>query len=92
MTSTAAPCRRAGDESPLAHRLHRAIVQPAAQSLQNLHVADGSVAAHDDLEHDVAGDAAAARVLGVVGLHFTQQARRLDAAAGTIRPAAGAAA
>src|SRR5439155_7825894 len=80
-----------GGEAPLPHRLRGAIVEAAAEPLQDAHVADRTVTAHDDLEHDVSGDPALARVLGVIRLHFAQQPWRLDAAAGTVRSAAGAA-
>src|SRR5262249_29444808 len=71
--------------------LHRAIVQSRLQALQHLDLADRAVAPHDDLEHDIARDAALPRVFGVIGTHFAQKTRRLDAAARTIRAAAGAA-
>src|SRR5580704_4941154 len=67
-------CRR---ETPLTHGLRRAIVQAAAETLEDLHVADAAVGAHDDLHHDVAGQILPAGVFGVVRFHLTQQARRL---------------
>src|SRR5215831_13961867 len=78
-----------GREAPLAHGLHRTIVEPAAETAQNAHVADGAVAPDDDLELDVAADVLPARLLGVARLHFLQQARRIDAAARTVRSAPG---
>ena len=66
--------------------------KPGRQPAQNLDVADGAVAAHDDLELDFTRDVGAACFVGVVRLHFAQQAWRLDAAAGAVRTAAGAAA
>src|SRR5262245_9470632 len=49
-------------EAPLPDGLDGAIVQPGAQALQNLHVADRSVAAHDDFEHDFAARSEERRV------------------------------
>src|SRR5262249_41056964 len=54
--------------------------------------ADGAVAAHDDFEHDVARHAALPGLFGVVRLHFMKHTWRLDAAPGTVRSAARAAA
>src|SRR5439155_584153 len=79
-------------EPPLANRLRGAVVEPRAEALEHFDVAHRSVAPHDDLEHHFAGDAAPPRLFGVVGLHLAQQARRIDAAARPIRPAADAAA
>ena len=56
------------------------------------HVADRAVTPHDDLELDLAFDVGAPRLVGVVGAHFAQQPRRLDAAARTEGTAAVAAA
>src|SRR5262245_53074916 len=78
-----------GRETPLPHRLHSAVVEPAAEAAQNAHVADGAVAPDHDLELDVSADVLTARVVGVVRFHFLQQPRRIDAAAGTIGSAAG---
>src|SRR5687767_2492500 len=71
----------AGCEAPLTHRVHRALVQPAAQPANNLHLADGAVAADDDLELHFAFDVGAARFVGVIGAHFAQQPRRFNTAA-----------
>ena len=81
-----------GGEAPLAHRLHRVIVEPSAKALHDLDVADRSIASDDDLENHVARDAALAGILRVVRLHFSEQPWRLKAAAGPIRTAAYAAA
>src|SRR5436309_2356058 len=78
-------------ELPLPHRLHGAIVQSAAEPLQNLHVANRSVAAHDDLHHHLAAEPAAPRVFRIVRAHFAQQPRRIDSAPRTEWSAAGAA-
>src|SRR5206468_9609880 len=78
-------------EPPLAHRLHGAVVQSAAEPLQNPDVADRAVAPHHDLHDDFAADPAAPRVFGVVGAHFAQQPRRIDSAPRTEWSAAGAA-
>src|SRR6478672_4712821 len=79
-------------ELPLLHRRNGALVETVAQSLKHLDVADRAVAPHDDLHHDIAAHAPATRLFGVVRLHLAQQRGRRDAAAGTIRSAAGAAA
>src|SRR3954470_18502833 len=78
-------------ELPLPHRLDRAIVEPAAEPLQDLDVPDRAVAADDDLEHDVAGDAGSPRPLRVIGLHLAQQPWRRDSRSWPVRTAAGAA-
>ena len=83
MTSTGAPWRVRGREAPLPHRLDRR--DRSARRRRPCRILTSptdAVAADDDFEHDVAGDARAARVLRVVGLHLAQQARRLDADAG----------
>src|SRR5438128_2057439 len=81
-----------GRKAPLTNGLDGAIVQAAAETLQNLHVPDRAVAADDDLEDHVARDPALPRIFRIVGFHLAQQARRLDAAAGPIGSAARAAA
>ena len=45
-----------GREAPLAHGLHRALIETRTKTPQNLDVADAAVAPHDDLEHHFAGD------------------------------------
>src|SRR5207253_1673137 len=80
-----------GREAPLPYSLHGAIVQPRAEALQDPDLADRSIMPHDDLEKHVARNAATARVVGIVGLHLAEQTGRLDAAAGPIGSAAGAA-
>src|SRR5207249_4875872 len=79
-------------EPPLFHRADRALVEPRAEALQHVHLADAAVAPHDDLEQHVARDAAPPRVLCIFRLHLVKQPRRLDAAAWPVRPAAGASA
>src|SRR5262245_47379909 len=69
-----------GEEFPLPNGLERPLVQAPAESLKNLDVADCAVTTHDDLEHDLAGNAAPPRVLGVVRFDLADQLRRLDAA------------
>ena len=86
----AATPRRA--ETPLANGCNRALIKAGAATLQNRDVADRAVAPHDDLEHHVSGDAAAPRVVGVIGLDLAQQSRRLDAASRAEGTAARAAA
>src|SRR5512145_1592837 len=81
-----------GCESPLAHGIHRALVQSATQAADETHLADGAVSPHHDLELDFAFDVCAPCLVGVIGAHFAQQARWLHAAAGTERPPAVAAA
>src|SRR5438067_55935 len=80
-----------GREAPLPYSLDSAIVQPRAEPLQDPDLADRSIMPHDDLEKHVARNAATARVVGIVGLHLAEQTGRLDAAAGPIGSAAGAA-
>src|SRR5213076_2987477 len=77
---------------PLPNGLHRTIVESSAQALQHLHVADRSIPADDDLENDVARDAAQPCLFCVIRLDFPQQPRRFDSASGSIRSAADSAA
>src|SRR4029077_4555247 len=84
-----APRRR---EFPLAHGVGRSLIEAGAETLQQLDVADAAVAADDDLEDDVAFEVAPASFFRVIRLHLAQARGRRDAAAGAIRPAAGAAA
>ena len=72
-------------------RVDRALIEAGAETPQQVHVANRPVAAHDDLELDVAVDAAQPGVLGVVRLHLAEKGRRRDAAAGPIGPATRAA-
>src|SRR5439155_20141362 len=59
---------------------------------QQLDVADAAVALHHDLEDDVSFEVTPPSFFRVVRLHLTHDGRGRDAAAGTIRSAAGAAA
>ena len=70
----AEPARRR--EAPLPDGVDRALVEPGAEALHDAHGADAAVAPDDDLEHDVAGEAAPARLLGVVGLDLVKDGRR----------------
>ena len=81
-----------GREAPLADRLHGALVETRPEPLQYCDVADASVAPHDDFQHDFADDIAPPRFFRVIRFHFAQKSRWLDAAAGTERTAARAAA
>jgi hypothetical protein len=54
-------------------------------------VADTAVSPHDDLQDNIASDAAPSRLFRVLRLHFVQQPRRLDAAAWPIGATTGAA-
>src|SRR5262249_46646594 len=91
-TSTGDPSSRAGPNRPLPPGVHGALLEPRAKPLQHADAAHAAIAADDDFQQALAGDAAAARLLRVVRLHLLQQPRRLDAAAGPVRPAADAAA
>src|SRR5207302_2462892 len=81
-----------GREPPLLDGGYRAIVQSARQPVDQTHVAHAAIATHDNLEHHFTFDAAAARIFGVIGFHFSENLRRRNAAAGPVRAAAHAAA
>jgi hypothetical protein len=81
-----APC---GSESPLSDGIDGALVEPGPEPALQSHVADGAIASHDDLQLDIAVDAAAPRVFGVLGLHFAKEGGRRNPAAGPKRSAAG---
>ena len=81
-----------GREPPLTHRVHCALVEPGAQALHDADRPDTTVAPDDDLEHHITREAAPPRILGVVGLDLLQDGRGGDAAARTVRTAAGSAA
>src|SRR5207247_750627 len=81
-----------GRETPLPDGLHRLAVQAAAEALQDPDVADRAVAAHDDFKHDLAPQSLASRVLAVICADLFEQARWIDAAAGSIGSAASSAA
>src|SRR5206468_4992547 len=80
-----------GREPPLLDRLHRLLIQATAETLQGLDIADGAVAANDDLEHDFAPQTAAACFFGVISANFLEEARRINTASRPIRPTTGAA-
>ena len=92
MTSTGAPLSRAGEKRHCRTACTARSSRPDPRRRRTAHVADAAVAAHDDLEHDLAGDVLPPGRVGVVGAHFLDQPRRADAAARAIRTAAGAAA
>ena len=83
------PSRR---KLPLPDRGNGLLIEPLSKPAQHGDVPDPAVAGDDDLEQDVARHPFPARLFGVVGLDLAQQARRLNAAAGSIRSTAGAAA
>lgn len=72
-------------EPPLPHCLNRALVETRVEPPQDLHVADGSVAADDKFQDDLAFETPTSRVVGVIRLDFPQQPRRLDAGTRPIR-------
>src|SRR4030095_5639589 len=80
-----------GREAPLTHRADSALVQPIAKALQHVGVSDTAVTPHDDLEDDIASDAAPSRVFRILRLHLVQQPRWLEAAAWPIGATTGAA-
>src|SRR5262249_36067261 len=86
----AVPLRRR--ESPRAHRVDRPLIEDGAEPLQNPDVGDAPVAAHDDLEYDVAGNPAPPGVVGVIRLNLVQQRWRRDAGSRTERSASRTAA
>jgi hypothetical protein len=77
-----------GAEPPLPDCRNGALIKTGAPPLEDGDGADGSVAPHHDLEHDIARDSTAASFFGVLGLHFPDQPRRINTAAGTERSAA----
>src|SRR4029077_18151060 len=62
-----------------------------AEAFHHLDVAYRSVPPHDDFQHDVADDTTLPCFLGVIGFHFVQKPRGLDATARTEWTAARAA-
>src|SRR5262245_56336959 len=60
------PLRRR--ELPATHRVDGSLIEARTESLKNPDVSNGAVAAYDDLEHDVPGNPAAPRVVGVIRL------------------------
>ena len=81
-----------GLEAPLADRVHRAFVESSAKAPHDLQRADATVAAHHDLENDVAGESAPPRFLRVIRLDLADELGRFDAAPRPIRSSPGAAA
>src|SRR5436189_2377752 len=79
-------------EAPLAHGLHRALIEAGAETLHQPDVADRAVALHHDLEDDVAFEVTAAAFFRVVRLPFAHDRGGGNAAPGAIRAAAGTAA
>src|SRR5215813_7673138 len=75
-------------ELPLAHCVNRPFVEPGAESLKQVHVADRSVAADHDFHHDFARETAPTCIFCVIRFDFSNHLRRRDAAAGTIGAAA----
>src|SRR5262249_9119279 len=84
------PLRRR--KAPLPHRLNRAIVQAATKSVDHPDVSNCTVAPDDNFKCYLACESALTRLFGVVRLDLVQEPRRLNAAARTVRSAAGAAA
>src|SRR5204862_3326784 len=76
-------------ETPLPDGVRGLGVESAGQALKDAYVADRAVAPDDDFEHDLALQSLPPRFLGIVGAHFLDETRRLNAAAGPIRSAAG---
>src|SRR5207247_6346370 len=85
---------RAGNEAELLGGLDRLLIQAEdrIERARHLHVADRAVRQHDALEPDNALHLGTHGFSGVVGTDAAQQARRVNAVAGTIDTAAGAAA
>src|SRR5712691_9736808 len=85
---------RAGDEAELPGGLDGFLIQTEdrVERARHLEIADGAVGQHDTFELDHPLHFRAHRFRGVVGTHAAQQPRRLDAIAGTVDAAAGAAA
>ena len=80
-----------GGRSAIGDRLHGAFVETRAEAPHHLDVANRSVPPHDNFQHDVADDITLPCFLGVIGFHFAQKPRGLDAAARTEWTAARAA-
>ena len=78
-------------EFPLAHGFDGFLLESTAQRPAHLHVADRAIAAHDNLEHDVAFDRLTSRGIRVARTNFPDQRRWVDAGARLIRTATGTA-
>jgi hypothetical protein len=81
----AQPARRR--KLPLPDRVDRALVQASTQTATDRDLADCSIAVDDDFKKDVPRHAAPASLVRVQRLDLSEQARRLDTASRTIRPA-----
>src|SRR4029453_12773040 len=79
------PSRRV--EAPLPYRLDGAPIEAVPEALEHPYVPHRAIAPDDDLEDDVAFDAAASRIFRIVGFDLAQQAGRIDSAARPVRPA-----
>src|SRR6266498_3736846 len=79
-------------EPPLTNGCRRALIESAPESLQDRHVANRAVALDHDFEHDLTSDPPAPCVFRVLGLHFAQEARRIDTTSRSVRSSSGAAA
>src|SRR6185369_12020329 len=71
--SAETPGRR---KAPLFHRVDGALIEAAAKTAKQPHVAYRAVRADDDLEFDVARKSTPPRFFGVVGPHFLNDRRR----------------
>jgi hypothetical protein len=65
----------------LPYGIDGALIEAGSKTALKPDVPDCAVASHDNLELDVAADPATARVLGIVGFHFTKQRWWRNAAA-----------